>query len=103
MLHLKGLEVYITIYAEPVRVREAGVTAALLGCGFDDGKAAASRRTPKCPQQPRAGRIAVRCGGGICDPGMKKPAEQLPQLEKARTLTQKVRYQMTNSESRTFG
>ncbi len=36
---------------------------ALLGCGFDDGKAAASRRTPKCPQQPRAGRIAVRTAG----------------------------------------
>jgi hypothetical protein len=34
---------------------------------------------------------------------MKKAVEQLPQLEKARTLTQKVRYQMTNSESRTFG
>src|SRR5882762_6076088 len=43
------------------------------------------------------------CGGGICDPGMKKAAEQLPQLEKARTLTRKVRYQMTHSESRTFG
>jgi hypothetical protein len=47
MLHLKGLEVYITIYAEPVLIREAGATDALLGCGFDDGKAAASRRTPK--------------------------------------------------------
>jgi hypothetical protein len=34
---------------------------------------------------------------------IKKAAEKLPQLEKARTLTQKVRYQMTQSESRTFG
>src|SRR6267378_5063656 len=27
----------------------------LLGCGFDDGKAAASRRTPKCPHRAAAG------------------------------------------------
>jgi hypothetical protein len=33
---------------------------------------------------------------------MKKAAEQLPQLEKARTLTQKVEYQMKYGKSRGF-
>jgi hypothetical protein len=76
-----------------------------VGCGFDDGKAAASRRTPKCP--PRAATGGADYGEN-CEPEfameeIKKAAEKLPQLEKARTLTQKVRYQMTHSESRTFG
>ena len=38
MLHLKGLEVYITIEAKPALIREAGAADALLESGFDDGK-----------------------------------------------------------------
>jgi hypothetical protein len=47
MLHVKGLEVYITIQAEMLFLPCAGAAAAVRGCRFDDGKAAASRRTPK--------------------------------------------------------
>jgi len=47
---------------------------ALLGCGFDDGKAAASRRTPKCPRRAAVGWVgrSVRTAGWNLCPRNKK-------------------------------
>ncbi len=77
---------------------------ALLGCGFDDAKAAASRRTPKCPDRAAAGGADYRenCGLEFAMPEIKKAAENLPQRRKIRTLTQKVEYQVKYSESKSF-
>jgi hypothetical protein len=91
VLHLKDLLVYITIEARPALIREAGAADALLGCGFDDGKAAASRRTPKCPH--RAAVVGAdddeNCGLDFAMQEIKKAAEKLPQSEKPTPLPRK--------------
>ncbi|SRR6266568_3105541 len=57
---------------------------ALLGCGFDDGKEAASCRTPNCPHRSAAGGAVYgeNCGLEFAMPEIKKAAEKLPQPEK---------------------
>jgi len=75
----------------------------LLGCGFDDGKAAASRRTPKCPHGAAAGGPGYRenCELEFAMPKIKK-RQRSCRIEKNRTLTQKVEYQMKYGESKGF-
>src|SRR6266704_414371 len=69
---------------------------ALLGCGFDDGKEAASCRTPKCPDRAAAGGTDYGKNYELesAMPETKKAAKKLPQTKKIRTLTQEVEYQM---------
>src|SRR6266571_897588 len=65
---------------------------ALLGCGFDDGKEAASCRTPKCADRAAEGGTDYGKNYELesAMPETKKAAKKLPQTKKIRTLTQEV-------------
>jgi hypothetical protein len=77
----RGLHNYLR---RAVLIREAGATDALLGCGFDDGKAAASRRTPRSPHWAAAGGAdyGENCELEFAMPETKKAAKKPPQSGK---------------------
>jgi len=68
-----------------------------------DGKAASSRRTPKCRTgQSRSGEFTVRSELEFRDAANKKGGRNAAALGKTRTVTWKLEYQMIYGESRSF-
>jgi len=74
----------------------------LLGCGMDDGKGGGKPPHAKCPQQPRAGRIAVRTAGWICRSRNEKAASRLPHIGKSPHSYPKSTYQMDTQRLKNF-